>query len=224
VTVVVAGAAIAARHFAPKLSWLIAFDAAVLVPIFATGRWSQLPPDGAASAAPVLVRAFRTLKRCHHVRVVPWARVVSEGSTADELRLLLLPRAAMPGLIGIEIGLAWHHTPVGWVATPEVLVRVLESSPAAAKLTRLVPGARSLPGRRPDERVRLFVAERSGIANAAALGLELAEALTDRRVEQPAEKWTAVERRVLRLPRTVEAAPHEPRKGSPDTILPAAAS
>jgi hypothetical protein len=223
-TVVVAGAALAAGHLAPRWSWLVAFDAAALVPIFVTGRSSQLPPHGATSGAPLLARAFRTLKRFQQLRVVPWARVVSDGSTADELRLLLLPRAAMPGLIGIEIGLAWHPTPVGWVATPEVLVRVLDSSPAAAKLTRLVPGSRSLPGRRADERVRLFVAERSGIANAAALGLALANTLTDRRAEHPAETWTAMERRVSHRPPTVETAPVTTAREAQETILAAAAS
>jgi hypothetical protein len=128
----------------------------------------------------------------------------------------------MPGLIGIELGLAWHHTPVGWVATPEVLVRVLESSQAAAKLTRLAPGARSLPGRRADERVRLFVAERWGIADAAVLGLALADSLTDRRVEHPAERWTAVERRASHINQTVETAPETTRE-VPETVLAAAA-
>jgi hypothetical protein len=222
-TVLVAGAALAAGHVAPRLQWLVAFDATVLVPVFAAGRWSQLPPHGATSAAPLLARAFRILRRCQPLRVVPWARIVSDGSTADELRLFLLPRSAMPGLIGIEIGLAWHHTPVGWVATPEVLVRVLESSPANAKLTRLVPGARSLPGRRADERVRIFVAERSGIESAAALGVALAEALTDRRVEHPTETWSAVERRASPLPRAVEASAEAARE-APETILAVAAS
>ena len=59
----------------------------------------------------------------------------------------------MPGVVGIEIGRAWSTTPAGWAATPEVLVRVLEGSSAAAKLAQVLPRARSLPGRRGDERV-----------------------------------------------------------------------
>ena len=65
----------------------------------------------------------------------------------------MLPRAAMPGVLGVEVGLAWSHTPVGWVGTPEVLARVLDGSAAAARLARELPAGASVPGRRPEERV-----------------------------------------------------------------------
>jgi hypothetical protein len=222
VVVLVAGAAVAGYHIASKLPWLFLFDAAPLVPLFTTGRWSQLPPDGARSAVPFLAPAFRRLRRLEQLRVVPWARVVTDGGRPDELRLLVLPRAPMPGLIGVEIGVAWHHTPVGWVAGPEVLVRILEASAAAAKLARLAPSMRSLPGRRMEERVGIFAPSRSGSEGTAALATALAEALTDRRADVPAEKWTAPERRAPQAARVVEARAEAAREVQEPTATAAA--
>ena len=67
----------------------------------------------------------------------------------------------MPGVLGIELGLAWSATPVGWSGAPEVLARVLDGSAAAARLARELPGMRAVPGRRPDERVIRLAAAQS---------------------------------------------------------------
>jgi hypothetical protein len=117
----------------------------------------------------------------------------------DELRLLVLPRAAMPGLVGVEIGLAWSQTPVGWASTPEVLARFLEGSAAAARLTRELPGARTVPGRRPEERVVRMLPRRPSQRHAAALVRALTEAFTDRRTELA--PWAGSERRSPMAPR-----------------------
>lgn len=162
----VVAAALAARRIDANAPWLVALDATALAPIFLTGRASQLPPHGARDAAPWLERAFRKLRAIDALRTTPYARIV-EGGGPDELRLLVLPRAALPGLVGVELALAWSSTPVGWAATPEVLVRVLDATPAAAKLTALVRGMRAVPGRRPDERVVRLV-PRSGTAAGCA--------------------------------------------------------
>ncbi len=194
--VLVAGLALVARRFSAQGPWLVTIDAVALVPLFTTGRRSQLPPDGARSAGPWLARVFRQLKAMQTLRTVPWGRVAIDGSVIDELRVLLLPRAAMPGVVGIEIGLAWSSTSVGWVATPEVLVRVLEGSAAAAKIAQVAPRARAVPGRRADERVARLLPGVLTRAGTVALARAAADALTDRRVSVPTEVWTASERRV----------------------------
>jgi hypothetical protein len=121
--------------------------------------------------------------------------VTLDGSRTDELRLLVLPRAAMPGVVGVEVGLAWSGTPVGWASTPEVLARVLDGSAAAAKLARDLPGTRVVPGRRPDERVMRLIPRAPTRAGTIALVRSLADTLTDRRVAVPAKPWTEPERR-----------------------------
>jgi hypothetical protein len=198
--------AIVARRFAAQGPWLVALDATALVPLFVTGRSTDLPPDGLRTAAPWLAPVFHRLRAVASLRVAPWARVVLGGSTVDELRLLVLPRAVMPGVVGIEIGRASSTTPAGWATTPEVLVRVLEGSSAAAKLTQVLPRARSLPGRRGDERVVRLRPRAGTRASAVALTRGLADALTDRRAV-PARPWEGpAERRVAR-PAPAPAAP-----------------
>jgi hypothetical protein len=191
---VVAAAGLALHRFDATAPWLVALDAVAVVPLLVTGRASQLPPHGAKSAASWLARAFRTLRAVKELRVSPWARVPLESETADELRLLVLPRAAMPGVLGIEMGLAWSATPVGWAASPELLARVLEGSAAAAKLAKELPAVRAVTGRRPDERVLRLMPRAPTRGAAVALAKELAGALTDRRVT--VGPWKGTERRV----------------------------
>jgi hypothetical protein len=197
-----------AARFAVEGPWLVGIDAAALVPLFATGRTSQLPPDAAKSGAPWMARVFAKLGRIESLRVSPWARFQGDATQPDEVRVLVLPRAAMPGLVGVEIGLAWSSTPVGWTATPEVLARVLDGSPAAARLTRDVQGVRPVPGRRPEERVARLQPLAPTRGRTVALARALAEALTDRRVETRAPKkpWAGSERRTPRP----AAAPRPP--------------
>jgi hypothetical protein len=197
--------AFAVRRFDSRAPWLLALDAAALAPIFFTGRACDVAPDGARTAAPWLASVFAQLRGVASLRVAPWTRVLAGGSTADELRLLVLPRVVMPGVVGVEVGRAWSTTPVGWTSSPEVLVRVLDASSAAAKLALVVPGARTLPGRRPDERVLRLRPRRSTHAATVALTRRLAEALTDRRSAAP-PPWTDVERRVVPLRSTAEAS------------------
>jgi hypothetical protein len=186
---------VVAWRFEAAAAWVVALDAAVLVPLFITGRASQLPPDGARSVAPWLARAFGRLSALPGVCVTPWARVAPNGSVADELRLLVMPTVALPGLIGLEVGLAWSTTPVGWAATPEVLARVLEGSPAAATLARGLHRFRTVPGRRPDERVARLLPRAPTRPATIALVHALARALADRRVESRPGDWTAPDRR-----------------------------
>lgn len=205
VAALVCAVAVVASRFDAEGAWLVALDAAPLVPLFVTGRASQLPPHGAQSAVPWLARAFAILRSTAGVRVAPWARVAPDGVAADELRLLVMPQIAMPGVVGLEIGLAWSSTPTCWAAAPEVLARVLDGSPAAAKLARDVPRLRTVPGRHPDERVARLLPRAPTRSSTIALVCGLAEALTDRRQALGGASWTDIERR--RVP-TVVTPPH----------------
>jgi hypothetical protein len=196
--VLVAAAAVVGLRFDHEAPWLIALDATALVPLLVTGRVSQLPPHGARTPAPWLARVFVALRGAPELRVSPWARVPLEGNAPDELRLLVFPRAALPGLLGIELGLAFCRTPVGWSSAPEVLARVLEGSPAAVKLTHHLPAVRAIPGRRPDERVVRLLPRAPDRPATVALTRSLVEALTDRRAALSPMAWTAPERRAAR--------------------------
>jgi hypothetical protein len=196
---VVGALAWAARGFDPEGPWLVVLDAAPLLALLLTGRASQLPPDRARTPARWLARAYEALRRAPGLRVAPWGRLPLETDAPDELRLLVLPRAAMPGVLGIELGLGWSSTLAGWASSPEVLARVLDGSPAAARLAREIPACRPVPGRRPDERVVRLRPRSATRAGAVALSRALAEALTDRREPAPASVWTAPERRVPRV-------------------------
>jgi hypothetical protein len=173
-----------ARRFGTLVPWLVALDSAALAPLLMTGGARGLPPDGPAASAPWLAPVFERLRAVASLRVAPWARVAG-GATVDELRLLVLPRASIPGLVGVEVGQAWSTTPAGWAASPEVLVRVLEGSSAAARLAQALPRARALPGRRADERVIRLRPRVGTRASTLALTESLAEALTDRRSPSP---------------------------------------
>ncbi|MGH7436621.1 MAG: hypothetical protein ACRENE_13185, partial [Polyangiaceae bacterium] len=188
----------AARRFTPDAPWLVALDAMAFVPLLVTGRALQLPPGGERSGARWLRRAFDRLRDVATLRTVPWARLTVDGSRLDELRLLVLPRAAIPGVAGIEVGLGWFRTPVGWVSSPEVLVRFLDGSPAAARIAQSAPARRTLPGRKPDERVMRATPRHRTPTGAATLAAALAETMSDRRVTKPAPSaWTTAERRVF---------------------------
>jgi hypothetical protein len=194
VLLVAAGAAVAAR-FDPIGPWLVVLDAAPLFAVLATGMRSQLPPHAARSAVSWMEASFRRLRPHDSLRVTPWARVAERPPGPDELRLLVLPRAAMPGLIGVEIGLSWCSTPVGWTARPQVLARVADGTPAAVKLAIELPGVRLAPGLRSDERVAVLNPRSPSRAGGVALARALAAVLTDRRVAQPPRGWNALERR-----------------------------
>jgi hypothetical protein len=219
ITAVVAAAAVAAgaflvRRIDAEAPFLVVLDALVLGPLFFTGRAAQLPPDLAKRPARrlrALYARLRRTKRKHGkqesaIRVVPWARVPTGQSSPDELRLLALPRVAMPGLLGIEVGVAWARTPTGYDGDLEVLVRVQESTYAAARLTALAPRVRPVPGRREGERVVRLVPRSGTHASAAALVERLAGEMTDRRRRVPERVWEGAERRVPPNARVVQAA------------------
>jgi hypothetical protein len=178
----------------PEAPLLLPLDALVLLPLFATGLPSQLPPDRAAHGGPWLSRLFRRLQRNRRLRVSPWAHVPTGLASPDEVRVLVVPRDPMPGLAGIEVGFAWGRAATSFVATPEVLVRVHEATAASARMTTLAPEVMPVPGRKPEERVFRLVPRLPSRAATAELVESLGRRLMDRRVSELG--WESEERRV----------------------------
>ena len=175
-------------------AWLGAMNCIVVISMLTTGRVSQLPPCGTPATKRWLATVFGQLKSIDVLKVAPWARVTLDGAV-DELRLLALPRAAVPGVVGIEVGLAWSGTPVGWIAIPQILVRFLDDSSAAAKLALVLPAARAVPGRRAEERVLLLSPHVPARSATVALARMLTQLLMERRtVSRPS--WDGPQRRL----------------------------
>jgi hypothetical protein len=190
----------------PAWTWLVPLDALALLPIFLTGSRAQLPPDRARSSKATLAAIHRLLKRDGAVRVSPWARVPTGATAPDELRLLVLPRAPIPGVVGIEVGVAWTATPAGYAPETEVLVRVRDATEAAARLVAFARGARPVHGRKTDERVVRMVPSLPSRRGALALVQRVAGELRDRRKSLPSVAWKGAERRLP--PNQRLAAPH----------------
>jgi hypothetical protein len=68
-------------------AYLIAFDVAVIFPIFGTGRLADLPPHPIDGIGPRLGRIARQLRAQKGVRAVAWARLPNGATGFDELRL-----------------------------------------------------------------------------------------------------------------------------------------
>jgi hypothetical protein len=102
----------------------------------------------------------------------------------------------MPGVIGIEVGVAWIATPAGYAPETEVLVRVREATAAAARMVALAPARRAVPGRKTDERVVRLVPAVPSRAGVVALIQRLTSELHDRRKSLPGISWPGAERRL----------------------------
>jgi hypothetical protein len=156
------------------VSYWIAIDAFVLVPVFITGTTRQMPPSARREGV-ALAPIARSLVAHEELRVAPLA-------SGAHLRLLVSPRLAMVGVCGIEVGVAWESAGGALLPSFDVLVRVQDDSFAAAKMTAAFPTKRALPGRKPDERVYRFEPAWPSSRALTALVMELADALRDRRL------------------------------------------
>ena len=87
------------------------------------------------------------------MEVHPLARVPQGAAEPDELRLLVLPKPALPGLVAVEAGLDFHQGMLGVLPLPYVIVRVLENSEAAEAMPRGLLWTR---GRSAEERVAVL--------------------------------------------------------------------
>jgi hypothetical protein len=177
----VAGIAVGAWSLfaaSPYLAVVTALGAASLVPIFCTGRPSELPGDPVSSAAPALERIRRRLGRQSGLELLLLGRFPRGGGPADELRLGVRPTPALPGLCGLEIAIETQMGPGGAMPLPVVLVRAMDGSPSHERLAHLVRWGR---GRSAEERVAVLRPKLPTAAMTAALALRLTRMVTDTR-------------------------------------------
>jgi hypothetical protein len=160
---------------------LPAADACVWIPIWLARRAGLRPSTPASRGRKWLRTVFRHLEKRRQLCVVPWGRLATDGGL-DEVRILVLPRAAMPGLIGIEVGLSWANSPSGPTGTPAVLVRAKEGSAVVARLTACAPSLLWVVGRAADERATSILPLLPTKRATTDLALNVAAALADRRV------------------------------------------
>lgn len=137
----------------PYDALLVLLAAACFLPIFCTGRARELPADLVVRPRKVLAWLSARLKNHAGLKVVPWARIPEGRREPDELRLLVMPRAALPGLSAIEIGMEYEQGGGGPLALPCVIVRVQDGSPSYQALPRSVVWTR---GRKPEERAAVI--------------------------------------------------------------------
>ncbi|WP_437776575.1 hypothetical protein [Sorangium sp. So ce1097] len=112
------------------------------------------------------------------LRVVGRLRIPDGSPDADELRLGLAPRAALPGFVAIEVGVVYAPGAGGAIGLPEVLLRVAPGSPCEAAVERLARSGRSSRGRRPGERVLAFTPRLPTTRMTAAIAAALVRAVT----------------------------------------------
>ena len=181
--------------YVPVLRLVLPISWLALAPLFLTGTPGQVAPSNAAVAS-FLRPVFSRLRKETSLRVSPWARVPEGKKSIEELRLLVLPRNAMPGVLGIEVACGTSASAVGYTFVPEVWLRVSEGSFAAERVEGTLEVDESVPGRRPEERA-LRVLPRFPSANATSdLVRELSALLADRRTS-PAKARTAARRNAV---------------------------
>jgi hypothetical protein len=134
-------------------AYVIAFDTAVIFPLFGTGRRSELPGHPIFGPGRALARIAAKLRKIPNTRAIAWGRLPLGSDQFDELRLLCTPKLPLRGLAGIEVGMVSAGGIGGAILFPEVLVRVIDGSPAHEAFLARMPGSRWVRGRRADERV-----------------------------------------------------------------------
>ncbi|XYH95202.1 hypothetical protein ACMHYB_46560 [Sorangium sp. So ce1128] len=140
-------------------------------------------PAGAAAkvpgaAAKVPGAAARGAAAATELRIVGRLRIPDGSPDADELRLGLSPRAALPGFVAIEVGVVYAPGAGGAIGLPEVLLRVAPGSPCERAVERLASSGRSSRGRRPGERVLAFTPRLPTARMTAAIAAALVRAVS----------------------------------------------
>jgi hypothetical protein len=187
------GAAAVVWRTEPYYAYLMALDTAPLLAIFGTGRMSELPPDPAAAPAGFLRNvAKRTLKLVQakgvEARAIGRVRIPDGSPDADELRLGVVPKTPLAGLLGIEVGVVYVPGAGGPIGLPEVLLRVAVGSPCEAAMEGLARHGKSMRGRKPNERVVLFVPRLPTARMTAAIAAALVRAAASKAAPKAAEE------------------------------------
>ncbi|WP_437965459.1 hypothetical protein WMF04_38365 [Sorangium sp. So ce260] len=143
------------------------------------GAAAKTPAGAAASAAAKApAGAARAAATASELRIVGRLRIPDGSPDADELRLGLSPRAALPGFVAIEVGVVYASGAGGAIGLPEVLLRVTPGSPCERAVERLARSGRSSRGRRPGERVLAFTPRLPTARMTAAIAAALARAVS----------------------------------------------
>lgn len=207
------GFAVAAvARVSPYHATLLGLDATALLAVFATGRLAELPADRVAGPAPFLAKVARQLRKRqgHALRLTPKLRLPAGEADADELRLGVAPRRALPGFVGIELGVVYAQGAGGSLGLPEILVRMTAGSECEAAFASLSGPDRLLRGRRPDERV-LRLTPRLPTANLVARLLEAVAAKASR--PEPPAVAASTKRNAPRKPKPTKATKARPQPG-----------
>jgi hypothetical protein len=197
-----AGAALLELSQSSYRALLILLTGGVLVPIFFTGRASDVLGDRVAFSRRFLSRLERRLAPQRAWKTVPWGRVPDGSAEPDELRLLIQPKDALEGLVAVEAALEPERGLGGFVGAPFVIVRVKEGSRAQLALTHGVIWTR---GRKPDERVAILSPKLPTLDLTMGLIERLASLLTDQRPKR-AERSTGKPALTSKLGRVVSPA------------------
>jgi hypothetical protein len=195
VALVVGGGVALAVHGKVDRGVVVALDAAALFPLFLTGRTAELPPDPALAPRALLhetARRAEALLGPSVLKIVPRIRIPKGGADPDDLRVSLAPLHPLAGLRGVVLGATFGRGAFGWVALPEILVRVATGSPAERALYSVARRARTMEGARPDERVLSFVPRLPTARVTAALAAAVVARVTAppgaRGLERPAPR------------------------------------
>jgi hypothetical protein len=182
----------------PYQAQIVAFDFTAILAIFGTGLRSSLPPDPGSAPASFLRKVAKLVRREQRKdlpRIVGRIRI-PEGSIApDELRLAVLPRAAIAGFVTIEVGVVHVAGAGGSIALPEVLLRVADGSECDRALQLLSRHGRSMRGRKAGERVYAFCPRLPTARMTAGLVTRLARAVAAAAGKDAAPRATSAPRR-----------------------------
>ncbi len=173
------------ERFLPGTSVLGPLAMLSLAPLFFSGIGGQLPSTSLGRSLEVLKPLSARMEKAGAMRTRLYGRVPKGEARWDEARLRALPKLAMPGVRGLEVGVVETRTLTGFLPTPEILVRVFDGSAAHVRLE----GSRdeslacrmALPGREADEKVLRFAPAGSDPRDIEALLIALGDELRDRR-------------------------------------------
>lgn len=179
-------------------SQIVAFNFTAILAIFGTGLRSSLPPDPGSAPASFLRKVARLVRKAQRKdlpRIVGRIRVPEGSAEPDELRLAVLPRAAIQGFVTIEIGVVHVAGAGGSIALPEVLLRVTDGSECDKALKPLARHGRSMRGRKAGERVYAFSPRLPTARMTAALVVRLSRAAATPAAQDEAPRSTPASRR-----------------------------
>lgn len=143
-----AAAALFTGRHSPFHGVAVGLAASLLFPVFCTGREGELHDSSRGLAG--LHWIFGALARESRLEVSVIGRMPQGSDRADEVRVLVLPKRPVLGLIAIEVGFDAHSSPIGISSLPFVILRVTDGSPAVECVPK---GFLWTRGRSADERV-----------------------------------------------------------------------